>query len=70
MRAAGLQGVHRRRTGRSKAATKALTARKERVFDDSVEGHEWSARYRAQPSHTAAATTSASSTSLPTATPR
>jgi putative transposase len=37
MRAAGLQGVHRRRTGRSKAATKALTARKERVFDDLVE---------------------------------
>jgi transposase InsO family protein len=37
MRAAGLQGVHRRRTGRSQAATKALAARKERVFDDLVE---------------------------------
>ena len=37
MRAAGLQGVHRRRSGRSEAATSALTARKERVFDDLVQ---------------------------------
>jgi len=37
MRAAGLQGVHRRRSGRLEAATSALTARKERVFDDLVQ---------------------------------